>query len=162
MPSSLLLLLHPSSLLLLLHRPPLLRREIGTFKSKVSVVECRLFYRALLQKRRIIWRRLLMVATHSTKRRGNTAILDCYGCYVVFCDFFYRENFPKVNYIVILQICQVASWLFAVAEGLARRRYEVSAQLPAATSAGMISQKSPVSLFKKYFSHSVAHCMLKC
>ena len=41
-------------------------RLVGSLKSYVSFAEYRLFYRALLQKRRIILRRLLIVATPYT------------------------------------------------------------------------------------------------
>jgi len=58
-------------------------RLVGSLKLQVSFAEYCLFYRALLQKRPIILRSLLIVATPYPPRRGSTAV---YTHYTTHCN----------------------------------------------------------------------------
>jgi len=71
-------------------------RLVGSFKLLVSFAEYRLFYRALLQKRPIIWRSLLVEATpwnaisptwflHGGLDRGHTYIEMCVDMVICIC-----------------------------------------------------------------------------
>ena len=60
-------------------------RLVGSLKLKVSFAECSLFYRALLQKRPIILRSLLIEATTYHAVEAGIAVLVSIGKWALVC-----------------------------------------------------------------------------
>ena len=70
---------------------------VGSLKSQVSFAEYRLFYRALLQKRPLILRSLLIVATpqHLTARPALNAAHEMHPIYQHISPLSFSKIFPK-------------------------------------------------------------------
>jgi len=88
-------------------------RVVGSLKLYVSFAEYRLFYRALLQLRPIIWRSLLIVATpykdvHWYKEYMRTCMNVCVCMYMRICVF-YSFLFTCVAWLVVY-VCHDSFW----------------------------------------------------
>jgi len=89
-------------------------RWVGALKLYVSVAECRLFYRALLQKRPIILRSLLIVATPYHIYCGYIRVLRWWAIYTIqMREHIYAEDtyiyikYTKDTYRYIVNTCSV-------------------------------------------------------
>ena len=89
---------------------------VGSLKVYVSFVEYRLFHRVLLQKRPIISRSLLIVATPYKDQRMshvmlhmwmNEWVMSCYTCECIMSHMWMR-HVTRVN-----ELCQTCEWILS-------------------------------------------------